>query len=52
VSNFFQLYGAFPERKEYVFRGRETEKRFKEININPDLSGFKNLTGLMDITTT
>lgn len=52
VTNFLQLYGGFPEGKEYVFRGRETEKRFKDININPDLSGYKNLTGLMDITIT
>jgi len=31
VTNFLKLYGAFPEGKEYVFRGKETEKRFKNF---------------------
>jgi len=37
VTNFLKLYGSFPADKNYIFRGTETEKRFKEINkINPD----------------
>lgn len=31
VSNFLQVYGVFPENKEFIFRGRETEKRFNEL---------------------
>ena len=31
VTNFLRLYGKFPEGKNYIFRGKETEKRFKEI---------------------
>lgn len=34
VTNFLKLYGFFPEDKEYIFRGRETEKRFKELHTN------------------
>lgn len=37
VSNFKQVYGGLPEDKNYVLRGRETEKRFdseKEITKN------------------
>ena len=32
VSNFLRLYGAFPADKHYIFRGKETEKKFREIN--------------------
>ena len=28
VTNFLRLYGKFPEGKNYIFRGKETEKRF------------------------
>lgn len=31
VSNFIQVYGAFPANKEFIFRGKETEKRFNEL---------------------
>ncbi|MDD4970421.1 MAG: uroporphyrinogen-III C-methyltransferase [Paludibacter sp.] len=31
VTNFIRLYGHFPEGKEYIFRGKETEKRFNEL---------------------
>lgn len=34
VTNFIKLYGAFPEDKEYIFRGKETEKRFKELHTS------------------
>lgn len=34
VTNFLKLYGAFPEDKEYIFRGKETEKRFKELHTS------------------
>lgn len=30
VTNFLRLYGKFPEGKNYIFRGKETEKRFKQ----------------------
>lgn len=30
VTNFLGLYGQFPDGKNYIFRGKETEKRFKE----------------------
>jgi uroporphyrinogen III methyltransferase/synthase len=30
VTNFLRLYGKFPEGKNYIFRGKETEKRFYE----------------------
>jgi len=32
VSNFLRLYGTFPADKHYIFRGKETEKKFREIN--------------------
>lgn len=32
VTNFIQVYGHFPEGKQYIFRGKETEKRYKEYN--------------------
>lgn len=35
VTNFLRLYGEFPKDKNYIFRGKETEKRFKEITPNP-----------------
>lgn len=31
VSNFIQVYGVFPKNKEFIFRGKETEKRFNEL---------------------
>ena len=34
VTNFLQLYGAFPEGKEYVFRGKETEKRYNQTTTD------------------
>lgn len=35
VTNFIELYGHFPENKEFIFRGKETEKRF--IQLKKDL---------------
>jgi uroporphyrinogen III methyltransferase/synthase len=35
VSNFLRLYGSFPAEKDYIFRGKETEKKFRELK-----SGF------------
>lgn len=32
VTNFLKLYGTFPTDKAFIFRGKETEKRFKELN--------------------
>jgi uroporphyrinogen III methyltransferase/synthase len=29
VTNFLKLYNEFPADKEYIFRGKETEKRYK-----------------------
>ena len=37
VTNFLQLYGAFPEGKKYVFRGRETEKKFRQTTNDKSL---------------
>jgi len=34
VTNFLRLYGSFPAGKQFIFRGKETEKRFNQI-INP-----------------
>lgn len=31
VTNFKHLYGHFPQDKQYIFRGKETEKRFKQL---------------------
>jgi len=31
VTNFVRLYGAIPKGKEFLFRGKETEKRFLEL---------------------
>jgi uroporphyrinogen III methyltransferase/synthase len=31
VTNFLKLYGAFPENKEFIFRGKETEKRYLKL---------------------
>jgi len=31
VTNFVRLYGQLPDDKQFIFRGRETEKRFREI---------------------
>ena len=31
VTNFLRLYGKFPEGKNYIFRGKETEKRFNQL---------------------
>jgi uroporphyrinogen III methyltransferase / synthase len=33
VTNFLRLYGHFPEGKNYIFRGKETEKRFENLKI-------------------
>jgi len=33
VTNFLRLYGHFPEGKNYIFRGKETEKRFINLKI-------------------
>ena len=32
VTNFVRLYGSIPWDKEFIFRGKETKKRFLEIN--------------------
>ncbi len=32
VTNFVRLYGALPDDKKYIFRGKETQKRFLELN--------------------
>jgi len=32
VTNFIQLYECFPEGKNYIFRGNETEKRFIQLS--------------------
>ncbi len=34
VTNFKHLYGQFPPGKQYVFRGNETEKRFKQLSTH------------------
>lgn len=31
VTNFLRLYGSFPPHKNYIFRGRETEKQFRKF---------------------
>jgi len=31
VTNFVRLYGHLSENKKYIFRGKETEKRFREL---------------------
>jgi uroporphyrinogen III methyltransferase/synthase len=31
VSNFLHLYGSFPDHTEFIFRGRETEKKFNQL---------------------
>lgn len=31
VTNFKRLYGHFPTDKEYIFRGKETEKEYKKL---------------------
>ncbi|MEI7524253.1 MAG: uroporphyrinogen-III C-methyltransferase [Mariniphaga sp.] len=31
VTNFVRLYGELPKDKKYIFRGKETEKRFLEL---------------------
>lgn len=33
VTNFLRLYGNFPEGKNYIFRGKETEKRFNQLTV-------------------
>ncbi len=35
VTNFLRLYGTFPTNKNYIFRGKETEKRFNEATKIP-----------------
>lgn len=32
VSNFLRLYGDFPADKQYIFKGKETKKRFWELS--------------------
>jgi len=34
VTNFLRLYKHFPEGKNYIFRGKETEKRFNQLIID------------------
>lgn len=36
VTNFARLYGHLPADKQYIFRGKETEKRFLELYKNTD----------------
>ena len=31
VTNFLKIYGAFPKDKEFIFRGKETEKRYNKL---------------------
>ena len=31
VTNFLKLYGAFPQNKAFIFRGKETEKRYLKL---------------------
>ena len=31
VTNFIKVYGHFPKGKQYIFRGKETEKRYAEL---------------------
>jgi len=33
VTNFLRLYSSFPEGKNYIFRGKETEKRFNQLTV-------------------
>ncbi|HRZ98525.1 MAG TPA: bifunctional uroporphyrinogen-III C-methyltransferase/uroporphyrinogen-III synthase, partial [Paludibacter sp.] len=33
VTNFLRLYGKFPEGKNYIFRGKETEKQFNNLKM-------------------
>lgn len=40
VTNFLRLYDKFPEGKNYIFRGRETEKRFREEAPQPPSRGL------------
>jgi len=32
VTNFVRLYGFLPRDKKFIFKGSETEKRFRELN--------------------
>lgn len=41
VTNFMRLYGEFPAGKNYIFRGRETEKRFNQY-VNKTICQFAN----------
>jgi len=34
VTNFLRLYKHFPEGKNYIFRGKETEKQFNQLIID------------------
>jgi uroporphyrinogen III methyltransferase/synthase len=39
VSNFLKLYKHFPPEKNYIFRGKETEKRFTRFrNLRTDIA--------------
>jgi len=33
VTSFLRLYGSFPADKNYIFRGKETEKRFYQLKV-------------------
>ena len=35
VTNFVRLYGELPKEKKFIFRGKETEKRFLELKQIP-----------------
>lgn len=34
VTNFFKLYGSFPTNKQFIFRGKETEKRYNQLTVD------------------
>jgi len=34
VSNFIRLYGSFPADKQFIFRGKETEKRYDQLSVD------------------
>ena len=34
VSNFLKLYGSFPAGNQFIFRGKETEKRYYQLTVD------------------
>jgi uroporphyrinogen III methyltransferase/synthase len=45
VTNFIRLYGHFPTDKKYIFRGKETEKRYFELKKNDCIEKTKVQVG-------